>query len=152
MSNEISALSELSYVWDALGRDVDLELIEFEFSEAAAGSPRPPEGCDAQLWTAYKSDRSGESDRRLKLAAWKAVPSDRANAAGLHTGQTFPYGRQALVAITTLVRQDGNTTVVEYSWNWAPTEGGAHLGIRASPPVTSKATFKSSRTDWRLAP
>jgi hypothetical protein len=144
-------LNELSYIRDALDRDLELGLIELEFSEATAGSPKP-QGCDQQLWTAYKSDRFGELDRRLKLVAWKAVPSDKANAAGLHTGQTFLYRRQALIAITKLVRQDDHTSVVEYSWNWAPTYEGLHLGISASPPITSKATFKRSDTGWRFAP
>jgi hypothetical protein len=141
-------LVELLYVRDALRRDLELGLVEFEFNEAPASSQTPPEGCDEQLWRSHSNPGASQS---LKLVAWKAVPSDRAIAAGLQMGQTFLYRRQTLGAITRLVRQDDDTMLVEYSWHWAPSYEGAHLGIPASPPAKGTATLTRSDQGWRVA-
>ena len=142
-------LNELVYVRDALQRDLELGLVEFEFTKAPVGSVTPPEGCDEQLWRSHSSD--GTSAQQLVLVAWKAVPTDKAIAAGLQPGQTFLYRRQALGEVTRLVRQDHKTTIVEYSWHWAPSYEGEHLGIRASPPARGKATFTLSDNGWHVA-
>jgi hypothetical protein len=141
-------LNELQYVRDALRRDLELGLVEFEFNEAPARSQTAPEGCDEQLWRSHSNAGASQS---LKLVAWKTVPSDRAIAAGLQMGQTFLYRRQTLGAITRLVRQDDTTMLVEYSWHWAPSYEGAHLGIPASAPARGTATLKRSDQGWRVA-
>lgn len=142
-------LNELLYVRDALHRDLELGLVEFEFNEAPERSVTPPEGCDEQLWRSHSRD--GTSAQQLKLVAWKAVPTDKALAAGLQMGQTFLYRRQTLGAITRLVRQDDATMFVEYSWHWAPSYEGVHLGIPASAPAKGTATLRRSDQGWRVA-
>jgi hypothetical protein len=142
-------VTRLPYLRDTLRRGQEVGLIEFEFREAPLDAPTPLEGC-GELW-ASRNRRGAVGVDRLKLVAWKAVLSDKAIAAGLQVGQTFLYRRQTLVGIARLVEQEDNTTLVEYSWNWAPTFEGAHLGISASQPVTARATFKRAGSGWRLA-
>jgi hypothetical protein len=143
-------LIELQYVLGALRRDLELGLIEFEFSEASESSLMPPEGCDEQLWRSHGSDGT-LSAQPLKLVAWKTVPSDKAIAAGLRPGQTFLYRRQTLGAITRLVRQDDASVRVEYSWHWAPSYEGGHLGIPTSAPTRGTATLRQTDQGWRVA-
>ena len=58
---------------------------------------------------------------------------------------------RTLGTITRLVRQDDGTMLVEYTWHWAPTYEGAHLGIPASSPAQGKATLTRSAQVWRVA-
>jgi hypothetical protein len=145
-----SHLGEHQYARGALRRALELGLIEFEFSEASAGPSTPPAGCDEQLWRSHSSDGTS-SAQRTKLVAWKTVPSDKAIAAGLQTGQTFLYRRQTLGAITRLVRQDDATIRVEYSWHWAPSYEGGHLGIPTSAPARGVAMLRRTEQGWRVA-
>jgi hypothetical protein len=71
-------------------------------------------------------------------------------AAGLQPGQTFLYLRQTLLDVTRLEIKDDGTAVAEYSWRWAPSYEGEHLGIRAPEPVTARARFRSADGAWRL--
>ena len=145
-----SHLGELLYAREALRRDLELGLIEFEFSEASAGPLTPPEGCDEQLWRSHSSDGT-LSAQPFKLVAWNTVPSDKAIAAGLQTGQTFLYRRQTLGAITRLERQDDATIRVEYSWHWAPSYEGGHLGFPTSAPARGVATLRRTDQGWCVA-
>jgi hypothetical protein len=137
-------------VRDALRRERELELVDFVFEQAAATSPSPLEGCE-QLWASVKSGPENAGGG-VKLVAWKTILSDKAMVAGLQAGQTFQYRRQTLVAITALLPQIDGATVVGYSWKWAPTYEGAHLGIRESEPISAQAVFRKSSAGWQVVP
>ena len=58
---------------------------------------------------------------------------------------------QTLGAITRLVRQDDASVRVEYSWHWAPSYEGGHLGIPTSAPTRGTATLRQTDQGWRVA-
>jgi hypothetical protein len=140
-------LAALPYLVSTLRRERELELVEFEFAESPSDTPVPPSGC-GQLWATQRTNAA--SAARSKLVAWKTVPSDKAIAAGLRPGETFPYLRQTLIAITDLSRKPDGTVVAEYRWHWAPSYEGEHLGIQPSAPLTGRARFRNPGDGWRL--
>jgi hypothetical protein len=144
-------LAGLPYLLSTLRRERELELVEFEFAETTLDAPVPPPGC-GQLWATARraADAKAAAAARSKLVAWKTIPSDKAIAAGLQPGATFPYLRKTLIAITQLNKKDDATVVAEYRWRWAPSYEGEHLGIKASEPMTGKARFRNQGDGWRL--
>jgi hypothetical protein len=130
-------------------REQQLDLLDFEFSPAPVAMVPPAEGCE-QLWARYHSGGASNMSSDTRLVSWRALMSDRAMAAGLQPGQSFIYRRQALIAIGKMTVRDERTTRVEYTWHWEPTFEGAHLGIAASEPSRSTATFTRDGTEWRL--
>jgi hypothetical protein len=140
-------LAALPYLMSTLRRERELELVEFEFAETPLDAPVPPSGC-GRLWATQHANAAAAA--RSKLVAWKTVPSDKAIAAGLRPGETFPYLRKTLIAITQLTRKDDGTMVAEYQWHWAPSYEGEHLGIRPSEPFSGRARFRNPGDGWRL--
>jgi hypothetical protein len=143
-------LSESTALRQELQRSRDLDLLDFDFSPVPGTIPAPPEGCE-ELWASYRYGPKADEAARVKLVAWRTVMSDKALAAGLSPGQTFVYRRQTLVAITG-TSQDGDTVLVDYTWQWAPPLDSAHLGVRPSTEISAKALLKRTADGWRVAP
>jgi hypothetical protein len=144
-------LAGLPYLLSTLRRERELGLVEFEFAEVPSDAAVPPSGC-ADLWAAqHAATTGGAPGARSKLIAWKTMPSDKAMAAGLQPGETFPYLHKTLIAITQLIPKDDGTVVVEYRWHWAPSYESEHLGVQAAEAITSRARFRHVGNSWRLA-
>ena len=143
-------LAGLPYLMSTLRIERELGLIEFEFAESPMDAPVPPSGC-GRLWAAqHAAHASTNAAAQSKLVAWKSIPSDKAMAAGLQPGDTFPYLRKTLIAVTQLTRKDDGTVIAEYRWHWAPSYEGEHLGIQASAPIPGRARFRNPGDGWRL--
>jgi hypothetical protein len=141
-------LSESPALRQQLQREQDLDLLDFEFSPVPAAVAAPPEGCE-QLWASYHN-AGPDTAARVKLVPWRTMMSDKALAAGLSPGLTVVLRRQTLVEVTRVIQDDANTSVVEYTWQWAPPYESAHLGIRSSEPTAATAIVKRSSGDWRV--
>src|SRR5258707_3355889 len=89
-------LAALPYLLSTLRLERELGLVEFEFAEATLDAPVPAPGC-GHLSVTWPNAAGSNAAARSKLVAWKTVPSDKAIAAGLQPGDTFPYLRQTLI-------------------------------------------------------
>jgi hypothetical protein len=134
---------------DALRQLVDLELVEFELQEAPVSSPTPVAGCE-QIWLRHAESAIGGASAQVKLISWTTMLSDKGRVAGFQPGQRFLYRRQTLVDVEEPIAVKGDTATVSYRWQWAPTEDGAHLGVRAGDAVRASATFTRSAGRWQL--
>jgi hypothetical protein len=143
-------LAASPYLLSTVRRERELGLIEFEFSEMPADSSVPPVECGRVRTALRAGEASGPAGAQSRFVAWKTMPSDKAMAAGLQSGQTFLYLRQTLIDITQLNRKDDGTMVAEYRWHWAPSYEGEHLGIQASEPMIGKTRFKNAGGGWRV--
>jgi hypothetical protein len=143
-------LSESPALRQELQRSRDLDLLDFDFSPVPATIPAPPEGCE-ELWSSYRYGPKADEATRVKLVAWRTMMSDKALAAGLSPGFTFVYRKQTLVAITGTSSQDGDTVLVEYTWQWAPPLDVQQLGARPSAEMPAKAVLKRTAEGWRVA-
>lgn len=133
---------------DALKQEVDVHLVEFELAEKPLASPTPLDGCES-LWLSFRTGANRDLAPFLKVVAWRTFLSDRAVAAGLQVGETILYRRQTLLSIDGLAPRTDGTTVVTYTWRWAPSEDGAHLGIPPGAPSSDVATFVRAGGRWQ---
>jgi hypothetical protein len=139
---------------ELLKKEQGLGLVDVSYSVTDSPTPEQvPPGCvdavkDAKgvllIWS------TGRRVEGFKTVQWKVHPSRKATAAGVSGNQSIAYAERNLVAISGLIYQDATTTLVEYSWEWRPTDVGLKLGLKYDGNGSGRAVFRKYDDGWRL--